>query len=122
MTWMDVLIQVIEILFSLVLTVGIPCITGIFIRKTNNEKLKEIILRLEGQVSVAVRATTQTFVEQMKKDGRFDEEAQKEAFNMTKNSLLNMISEDMKIQIIKLVGDFDVYIKNLIESEVNWQK
>ena len=122
MTWMDILIQVIDILLGLVISVGIPYLAQLAKKKAKNKEVLEIINRIENNVTVAVRATTQTFVEQLKRDGEFNAEAQRQAFNMTKDAVLKMISDDMKAAVLEYVGDFEVYITNLIESEVNYQK
>ena len=122
MTWMDVLIYVVEVLVGLVITVGIPYLFAFLKSKTKNEKAQQYIDLAQRYLSDSVAMVNQTFVEQLKKDGKFDAEAQKEAFNMAANAWLEMMSEEMKQVIIAEVGDFETYIKTEIEAKVNYFK
>lgn len=121
-SWMDVLIQVVEILLGLVVSVGIPWLISTIKSKTNNSKVQEMLERAEKYATSAVLMVTQTFVEQMKRDGKFDADAQAEAFNRAKDAWLAMMSDEMKKVVLEEVGNFEVYIKTLIEAEVNKQK
>ena len=47
-------------------------------------------------ISVCVIATNQTYVDALKKAGKFDEEAQKEAFAKTYNAVLLVLSDEVK--------------------------
>jgi len=48
-----------------------------------NEKLNKYITMLTDTITKCVIATNQTYVEELKKQGKFDEEAQKIAFEKT---------------------------------------
>ena len=73
-------------------------------------------------VTRCVIATNQTYVDTLKKEGKFDAEAQKEAFNKTKNAVLALLTEDAKAYIVESFGDITVYLTQLIESMVNQNK
>ena len=77
---------------------------------------------LTNTISQCVIATNQTYVESLKKEGKFDLEAQKIAFNKTKTSVLQLLSAEAKIYLTTVVGDLDSYIDNIIEAEVNLNK
>ena len=51
--------------------------------KNNNETYKKYIDLLSKTITNCVIATNQTYVESLKEQGKFDEEAQKEAFSRT---------------------------------------
>lgn len=85
---------------------------------------------LNDLVVMSVETTNQTYVDSIKAmDTRntdnsnpiviFDKEAQKEAFEKTKNAVLTNLNSEVKDVITEFVGDFDSYVDNLIESKVN---
>lgn len=118
-TWMDVLIQVIEILVGLVISVGIPYLFALIKSKVKNSKVQAYLYRAEDYLTTAVTMVNQTFVEQLKKDGMFDADAQKNAFKMAMNSWLEMMSDEMKEVVIEEVGDFEIWAETIIEAKVN---
>ena len=121
-TWMDVLIQVIEVLVGLVVTVGIPYLFALVKTKVKHGKAQEYLDRAETYLTSAVAMVNQTFVEQLKKDGKFDADMQAHAFELAANAWLEMMSEEMKQIIIDEVGDFESYIKTQIEAKVSFLK
>ena len=121
-TWMDVLIYVIEVVVGLVVSVGIPYLFSFLRSKAQNEKAQEYIALAQRYLADAVAMVNQTFVDQLKQDGKFDAEAQKEAFQMASDAWLDMMSEEMKQIIIDEVGDFETYVKTEIEARVSYLK
>lgn len=97
-------------------------------------KSKEIINNLDSDVAKkytamitntvidCVIATNQTYVEALKKQGKFDEEAQKVAFEKTLNAVLGILSDEAKNYIKETTGDLNLYLSQLIEAEVNKAK
>ena len=69
-----------------------------------------------------VIATNQTYVEALKAAGKFDAEAQKTAFNMTKNAVMAILSDEAKKYLETAVGDLNEYITQQIEAAVNVNK
>jgi division/cell wall cluster transcriptional repressor MraZ len=52
----------------------------------------------------------------------FDVEAQKEAFNMTLNAVMSILSDDAKDYLSEVFGDLNSYITSQIEASVNMNK
>ena len=77
---------------------------------------------LEKTIVDCVTATNQTFVETLKKQGTFDEAAQKEAFVTTYNNVMAILSEDCYEYLTEITADVESYIVNKIEAEVNFAK
>ena len=73
---------------------------------------------LEETVVNCVIATNQTYVDSLKKQGKFDLEAQKEAFSRTYNQVMLILADDAKIYLESAVGDLNTYITNMIETQV----
>ena len=84
--------------------------------------LRKYMGMLTETIADCVVATNQTFVETLKAQGRFDEEAQKEAFRQTSMAVIQILSEDAKEYLSSAVGDLETYITKKIEAEVNLNK
>ena len=77
---------------------------------------------LNDTITDCVLATTQTYVEALKKDNAFTKEAQKEAFNLTFNAVMAVLTDDAKKYLAEVYGDLTAYITNKIEAEVSLNK
>jgi hypothetical protein len=84
--------------------------------------LKKYMDMLTQTISDCVIATNQTYVESLKQQGKFDLDAQKEAFNLTKDAVLAILSEEAQTYLSTAVGDLNAYITKKIEAEVNLNK
>ena len=124
--WMELLYKIFEVALIPLLGVLVAyCVQ--FLRaksaelgaKTDNEVLAKYIGMLTNTVTDCVIATNQTYVEALKKLGSFDVAAQKSAFELTRQAVLNVLSEDAKNYLTNIYGDLNTYIDNLIEAEVN---
>lgn len=89
---------------------------------TKDEKQKKYIEMLNNTITDCVIATTQTYVETLKKQGKFDKEAQEQAFLMTFNAVSSLLTKESKKYLNEAIEDLDLYIKQKIESEVNINK
>ena len=87
-----------------------------------NELEKKYLEMLSDTISDCVVATTQTYVDSLKKQGKFDAEAQKAAFNQTYDAIMCILSEEAKEYLNEAVGDLNLYITQKIEAEVNVTK
>lgn len=87
-----------------------------------NELEKKYINMLNDTISDCVIATTQTYVESLKKQGSFNVDAQKEAFNQTYSAVMGILSEEAKEYLNEAIGDLNLYITQKIEAEVSINK
>ena len=85
-------------------------------------KYSGIIYALENIVNKAVITTNQTFVNELKKQGKFDKEAMQEAYRRTYESIVALLSQSFFEYIDKEAIDIDTLLKNMIETSVNWNK
>lgn len=129
MDWTQVLEQLFELLIYPVITVAgiyLTYLIGVKIKelkqKANNEQASKYLDMLNDTISSAVLATTQTYVESLKKQGKFDIEAQKVAFNMTYDAVMKVLTEEAVKYITESVGDIETYITNKIEYNVCMSK
>ena len=90
--------------------------------RTAPSKYSEIIYGLENIVNKAVITTNQTFVNELKKQGKFDKEAMQEAYRRTYESIVASLSQTFFEYLDEETIDIDVLLKNMIETSVNWNK
>lgn len=90
--------------------------------KTNNEIAQKYTKMIADTITSCVEATNQTYVDSLKQQGKFDEEAQEKAFYQTLNAVLAMLGEDAKNYINETTGDLNTYLRQLIESTVKANK
>ena len=125
LTWIVILQQIFEV--AIIPLIGV--LTGVLIKYINsksaeaitvidNEQAKKYIALLDSTITSCVLATTQTYVDALKKAGSFDAAAQKTAFEMTYNAVLDVLTEDAKDYLTAFYGDLSAYMTNKIEAEV----
>jgi hypothetical protein len=126
MDWINILEQVSNIvLFPLMgvattaLIVFITAKTKELKKKYDNELFSKYADMLEQTIISCVIATNQTYVEALKKEGKFDAEAQKIAFDKTFSAVITILSDDAYDYLSEAIGDLEEYITNRIEAEVN---
>lgn len=86
--------------------------------KTKSETTKKYIEMLDKTITDCVLATNQTYVDSLKKQGSFDMEAQKKAFQLTYDAVLAILSEDAYEYLNEVIKDLNIYITTKIESQV----
>ena len=91
-------------------------------KNTDNTLIDKYTGMLADTISACVLATNQTYVEALKKQGDFDAEAQKNAFNMTLDAVMNILSKDAKEYLSEAFGDLNSYIASQIEASININK
>lgn len=85
--------------------------------KTDNEIVKEVLTEILQFARDAVVYTAQTYVDRLKKNGEFTEEAQLEAFNKAKETALKFITKESRELFEDVYGDLEEYLEVLIEAE-----
>lgn len=89
---------------------------------TKNENIAKLIEDALSDVMDAVLYTNQIYVDALKSSGKFDKDAQKNAFNRAYAEALAMISDESKKIIEQVYGSFDKWLKLKIETSVNIAK
>ena len=90
--------------------------------KVDNDTADKYIGMIADTISACVLATNQTYVEALRKEGAFTAEAQKEAFALTYDAVMSILTEEAKVYLANLYGDVTTYITAKIEAEVNKSK
>lgn len=125
MDWLEILSQIFQVVIIPLLGAGTLYLVSLINTKKKeleqrieSEKAKEYLDMLEATITDCVLATTQTYVDALKAQGKFDLEAQKEALRKTYNAVLNILTEDAKEYLYKSVADLEGYILSKIEANV----
>lgn len=117
----------------IIITVWLPVI-GVYVSRFLTVKKEEILANIKDEkvkeyiddalkaIESAVIATNQTYVDSLKKAGKFTEESQKTAFIMAKKTAMTMITEDARKAIAEIYGDIDTFLNTFIESYVKENK
>ena len=90
--------------------------------KVSKEVSRKYIDMLADTITDCVVSTNQTYVDALKEANAFDKEAQKKAFELTYNKIMNVLTEDAKEYLTTIYGDLEIYITTKIESEVKFCK
>jgi len=129
MDWLDILNQAFQTVapaimsaLSMILIFGLCRVIKDTKNRVANDTTEKYFKMLETTVTNAVLATTQTYVDAMKKENAFDKEAQKKAFNMTYEAVMKVLTDEAKRYLEAAVGDLSVYITNQIEATVKLTK
>ena len=129
MEWLPLLYQILEVCVIPLLGILTAYLVKFINMKSleiqanvNNDMADKYIAMVADTVSACVIATNQTYVEALKKNNAFTAEAQKEAFNLTYNAVMAILTEDAKEYLAEIYGDVAAYITNKIEAEVNISK
>ena len=129
MEWMSLLYQILEVCIIPLLGLATAYLIK-FINvksteiqnKVNNDNADKYIQMVAETISACVIATNQTYVEALKKQNAFTAEAQKEAFQLTYDAVMTILTEDAKRYLTEIYGDVAAYITTKIEAEVNLSK
>ena len=123
----EILMEVLELLTQLVILPAIPILASYAVMalkswannkaiEAENATVAEYLTEITEIISQAVLCTTQTYVDSLKAQGKFDEEAQKIAFEKTKNTVLALLTQDAKDFLAKMYGDIDLWLDTKIEQ------
>jgi hypothetical protein len=129
MDWLEMLSQIFEVciipLLAVLTTYLVKYIqvkSAKIVEESDNALIDKYTTMLADTISACVLATNQTYVESLKKQGKFDAEAQKIAFNTTLEAVLGILSDDAKEYLSEAFGDLNAYITSQIEASVNVNK
>jgi hypothetical protein len=123
--WLDILYKVFEVaIIPLLGAATLYLITLIDAKKkelkdkAKSETTKKYIEMLDDTIINCVIATNQTYVDALKKAGSFDAEAQKQAFKLTYEAVMAILTDEAQVYLNEAIKDLNAYITNKIESGV----
>lgn len=127
--WLDILYKVFEVALIPIIAAGTMYLVSLInakkqelLAKADSELSKKYIEMLDKTITECVIATTQTYVDTLKKQGSFDEAAQKVAFQMTFDAVMAVLTEDAQEYLSESIKDLNAYITTQIETQVAMTK
>lgn len=93
-------------------------VINFFNKKIKNGQAAKWASDLTTIVFNAVSCIFQTYVETLKKAGKFDKQAQEEAKQKAYNIIMTQLTPELQEYITSNFGDMKEYLMNLIESTI----
>lgn len=118
MDWQTILLSVVSIVLTALVTWLSERLIAYLNTKISNAKYAKYLGDAVSIVTDAVKSTYQTYVEALKNENMFTEDAQKKALNRAKNAALSQLSQDLKVFIGTTFGDLETWIQETIESSL----
>lgn len=90
-----------------------------------NDKAEDFQNSIDGAMSLVEKVVdyvSQTYVDVLKKEGKFDAAAQQNAYNKAVEALEKLMDDDMKHVLINVYGDLSTWMKVSIESYIKSRK
>lgn len=125
--------ELLQTLLYAVITAGLPVLLtfGVSYLKAkrdeklqgmDNEYIKNTIIDATNIIIDTVDAVGQTYVDDLKKEGKFDTDKQKEALDKAMNQVKDLLSSEASDLIVDKYNDLDGWIRNIIESYIKNNK
>ena len=125
MDWMNLLYDIFDLCIIPLFGVLVAYVVKYINAKGNeiaanvdSELASKYIVMLTTTIADCVVATNQTYVEALKKEGKFDKDAQAKAFQMTYDAVMDILTDDAKEYLANFYGDLTLYLTKRIEAEV----
>ena len=122
MDWGNIGTQIILGIVGLVITALGTVVTYLINKYVKDEKLKNMLLSLNNLITECVAETQQTYVDTLKKEGKFDEESKKKALRVTIEKVKSTMTVEMWDWIVANYKDPDGYLQSKIESSLGLLK
>ena len=117
--WLEILAQTLEIIVIPLIGGAVAYLASLLKAKAKDERVKKYIDMLDDTIMTCVLATNQTYVEALKRAGAFDEEAHKQAFQLTFDAVTALLTDEAQKYLAEIIKDLDGYIEAKIEAQVS---
>lgn len=88
----------------------------------NNQVVASVLSEAGDAVLQAVEYVSQTYVDSLKAQGKFDVEAQKEAFEKAKEAAVTILTQESLELLTSITGDVETWLTTKIEQTVREKK
>lgn len=122
----EILLNILSVVVTAIILPLISMVGGKLINwlsaKIKNEKAGSLIGNATEIVINAVKSVFQTYVDSLKKEGKFDKESQLIALNKAKDVAISQMTEEVKEFIRENYGDLDAWLNTQIEATIDTLK
>ena len=122
MDWGSIGTQIILAITGVLITAIGTLITYLINKFVKNEKLKNMLTSLNELITNVVLYIRQTYVDTLKKEGKFDLDAQKKAMEQALDKAKKTMPKEMWDWLVANYQDPDGYLRSLIEAKVGFLK
>lgn len=114
----DILLSACSIVVTGLLGWGVTVLTSWLNTKIKDKKLASYLTRITQITTDAVECVFQSFVETLKNNDKFDQNAQKEAKDKALEIINSQLTDELKDFIADNYGDIQKWLLNKIESVI----
>lgn len=118
MDWEAVLAELISTVAKIVVSLCIPYVAKLAKDKIHNDRVNKYVDKAANVIGQVVDYVNQTYVDGLKKEGKFGKEQQEVAFELSYDYAMRLINEESKKACIEMFGDFELWVNSMIESSV----
>lgn len=122
----EILLNILSVVVTAIILPLISMVGGKLINwlsaKIKNEKAGNLIGTATEIVINAVKSVFQTYVDSLKKEGKFDKESQLIALSKAKDVAISQMTEEVKEFIRENYGDLDAWLNTQIEATIDTLK
>lgn len=122
MDWGNIGTQIILSIIGIVMTALGTVATYLINKYVKDEKLKNMLISLNDLINTCVLEIKQTYVDSLKKQGKFDLDAQKQALSDCLDKIKGSMTKEMWDWLVANYNDPDGYLKSRIESAIGYFK
>lgn len=120
--WFNIIITAVALGVAGLITLGFTMLKAWITNKIKNENMKNAMIALSEAVHASVLAVQQTFVDQLKKDGKFDKDNQVKALTQAVETTKAMLSAETIKLVEEHVGNLENWIRTQIEASIKSMK
>ena len=128
--WENELVKSLLATVAIAIGAGLSTLIGMFFKrladsiaeKTKSEKYSRTIQAVSRIIQSAILMVQQTFVYNLKKEGKFDSEAQAKALDLAIKSAASQINDEMKLALTELFGDVEEWLRTQVEAFIANEK
>ena len=114
----DILLSACSIVVTGLLGWGVTVLTSWLNTKIKDKKLASYLTKITQITTDAVECVFQSFVETLKNNDKFDQNAQKEAKDKALEIINSQLTDELKDFIAENYGDIQKWLLNKIESVI----
>ena len=118
----DIILPALATIITGLVSWGVSALVSWLKSKVKNANLQAALETVQNIVTSTVYYVTQTYVDSLKKAGKFDAEAQEKAFKMAYDTIIEQLTVEQKTALQSVCTDVEAYIIALIESTVKITK
>lgn len=115
---LDIILSAVSILVTGLVSWGVGLLINLINSKIKDQKVAAHLAKITQIITDAVMNVFQSFVDTLKKNGKFDKDAQLEAKERAISIVMNQLTPELKDYITSNYGDLRDWISNKVEAVI----